>query len=101
MADTVPPRMTFKRSFLSTLVATIAAASVAVGIASGDASSDRLLHLEYVVTDNQITVYDIDHGNQFVRTLPLPNLGPTNGVVASPKTARLYVVLRRRRGASG
>lgn len=43
------------------------------------------------MTDSQITVYDIDRGNKFVRTIPLPNIGPPHGVVASPTTAMLYV----------
>ena len=59
--------------------------------ANTSVNTTPIRHLEYVVTDSEITVYDIDRGNAFVRTIPLPNLGPASGVVASPVSATLYV----------
>jgi DNA-binding beta-propeller fold protein YncE len=96
------------------LLFAVAVAAITAGVACGagvtDEHHDRnlsaarsraVLHREYVVTDDQITVYDIDHGNKLVRTLPLPNLGPTHGAVVSPTTARLYLSYGGSGGSAG
>jgi DNA-binding beta-propeller fold protein YncE len=66
---------------------------------SARASATR--HFEYVVTDGELTVYDIDRGNRFVRTISLPGMEDSHGVVASPATGRLYVSYGGQGGSSG
>src|SRR5438270_4635531 len=64
-------------------------------------------HLLYVATPGiraetqyggtGIAIFDIDHGHQFLRRIPIPPLGdskhpmPAKGICASAATARLYV----------
>jgi DNA-binding beta-propeller fold protein YncE len=55
------------------------------------ASSRATAHFEYVVTDCEIDVYDIDRGNRFVQQIRLPQIVHPRGVVASPVTGMLYV----------
>jgi DNA-binding beta-propeller fold protein YncE len=53
--------------------------------------SARAMHFEYVVAAGGLYVYSIDHGNKLVQTISLPIGSSLHGVVASPKTGRLYI----------
>jgi DNA-binding beta-propeller fold protein YncE len=56
------------------------------------AHSAATRHFEYVVSDGALYVYSIDRGNRLVQTVPLPALdSSSHGVVASPRTGRLYI----------
>lgn len=49
-------------------------------------------HFEYVVAGGAVYVYSIDRANALVQTIGLPRIGSSiHGVVASPRTARLYI----------
>ena len=48
-------------------------------------------HLEYVLADDSLYVYSIDHANQLVQRIGLPPLGETHGMVTSPATGMLYI----------
>ncbi len=48
-------------------------------------------HYEYALLDQAIFVYDIDHGHRLVQRLALQGVDGIRGVVASPRTHRLYV----------
>ncbi len=48
-------------------------------------------HYEYVLLDQAIYVYDIDHGHGLVQQIALPGVRGIRGVVASPRTHALYV----------
>jgi DNA-binding beta-propeller fold protein YncE len=49
-------------------------------------------HFEYVVSAGALHVYSIDRSNQLVEIVRLPQIGvPIHGVVASPRTGKLYV----------
>ena len=73
----------------------------AVAIAAHAATSKRVSHFEYVVTDHEIDSYDIDHANRLVQKLTVPQLGTPRGVVADPRTARLYISYGGQGGAAG
>ena len=73
----------------------------AVAIAAHAATSKRVSHFEYVVTDHVIDSYDIDHANRLVQKLTVPQLGTPRGVVADPRTARLYISYGGQGGAAG
>jgi DNA-binding beta-propeller fold protein YncE len=50
----------------------------------------------YVAEDRGgISVYDIDRGHQFVRTIAIPNSGVYKGIAASVSLGRLYVTSNR------
>src|SRR5881275_2726473 len=56
------------------------------------AHSAKIKHFEYVISAGAIYVYSIDHSNRLVQTISLPQIGSsTHGVVASPRTGRLYI----------
>lgn len=56
------------------------------------AHSRATRHFEYVVSGGAIYVYSIDRSNRLVQTISLPQIGTSiHGVVASPRTARLYI----------
>jgi len=46
---------------------------------------------EYVLPDQAIYVYDIDHGHRLVQHIALPGINGIRGVVASPAAHRLYI----------
>jgi DNA-binding beta-propeller fold protein YncE len=48
-------------------------------------------HFEYVLTEKEIHVYDIDHGNRLVQTICVPVMVDPYGAVAIPATGMLYV----------
>jgi DNA-binding beta-propeller fold protein YncE len=48
-------------------------------------------HYLYVVPDQSIYVYDIDHGYRLVQRIALPRLTGVRGVAASPATHTLYI----------
>lgn len=49
-------------------------------------------HFEYVISAGAVYVYSIDRGNRLVQTISLPQIGSSlHGVVASPRTGRLYI----------
>lgn len=80
------------------------AASVALGGAPAHGTASRALatrHLEYVLVGGQVTVYDIDDGNRFVRRIELPHVGQVRGAVASLATQALYVSYGGQGGSSG
>lgn len=56
------------------------------------AHSAATKQFEYVVSRAGLYVYSIDHGNRLVQTISLPQIGTsTHGVVASPRTGKLYI----------
>ena len=58
-------------------------------------------HFEYVVTDHEVSVYDIDRNNRYVGKLHIPQIVDPHGVVASPATGRLYVSYGGQGGSRG
>jgi DNA-binding beta-propeller fold protein YncE len=57
---------------------------------TADSSTTR--QFEYVVARGAVYVYSIDHANRLVQTISLPVIGSSlHGVVASPRTGRLYI----------
>jgi hypothetical protein len=60
----------------------------AAAIAAGD---PRVHHYEYVFPDGAMYVYDIDAHFRLVRRVSLPMARGIRGVVASPRTHRLYI----------
>ena len=97
------------RPLWGVVLALVASAIVAIGLAEQIGASGRsclpgwptpasttagtkaIRHFEYVVTADRISVYDIDRRNSLVVTICLPNIGPASGVVASSRTAVLYI----------
>jgi DNA-binding beta-propeller fold protein YncE len=55
------------------------------------AHSSTTRHFEYVVSDGAVYVYSIDHSNRLVQTFTLPIGNSLHGVVAFPRTGRLYI----------
>ncbi len=87
---------------LLALAAGVAAAGVATGCAASaaPASSQRRIprtasagvhHYEYVVVDQAVYVYDIDHRFRLVQTIGLPGVTGVRGVAASIPDHILYV----------
>jgi DNA-binding beta-propeller fold protein YncE len=59
-------------------------------------------HFEYVISAGAIYVYSIDHANRLVQTISVPEIGSSiHGVVASPRTARLYIAYARQAPPGG
>jgi DNA-binding beta-propeller fold protein YncE len=66
------------------------------------AQSTATMHFEYVIAGGAIHVYSIDHGNRKVQTVSLPQIGSLiHGVVASPRTGRLYISYGRQAPPGG
>lgn len=55
------------------------------------ATTKRVGHFEYVVTDHEVDVYDIDRANKPVQRIVVSQVETPRGVVADPRTARLYI----------
>ncbi|HET7137540.1 MAG TPA: hypothetical protein VFI04_04240 [Gaiellaceae bacterium] len=74
-------------------VMVLAAAAVAIVCGGGrtQAAVVQTRHLEYVVTDGSVSVFDIDHAHRLVQTIPLPEARGVRGVGASLRYQRLYV----------
>src|SRR5207302_241619 len=51
----------------------------------------RAGHYEYVFPNQEMDVYDIDHGQKLVQRVKLPDAVAIRGVAFSPKTRMLYV----------
>jgi DNA-binding beta-propeller fold protein YncE len=60
-----------------------------------------LHHYEYVFPDRGIDVYDIDDGHRLVARWSVPDAHALRGVVASPRTGRLYFSVGGNGGESG
>jgi DNA-binding beta-propeller fold protein YncE len=59
-------------------------------------------HFEYVLADGALYVYSIDHANRLVETVKLPQIGASiHGVVASPRTGRLYIAYGQQKPPGG
>ncbi len=59
-------------------------------------------HFEYVVSDGAVYVYSIDQANRLVQTISVPAIGSSlHGVVACPRTERLYVSYGMQRPPGG
>jgi DNA-binding beta-propeller fold protein YncE len=65
------------------------------------AHSVKTSHYEYVVVDGEIDVYDIDRQNAFVHRISVPPITHPHGVVANPRTDRLYVTYGAQGGSAG
>lgn len=64
--------------------------------------SSKTRHFEYVIADRAIYVYSIDHANRLVQTIRLPQIGTSiHGVVASPRTSRLYIAYGQQKPPGG
>ncbi len=55
------------------------------------AGSLRVRRFLYVVANQRIDVYDIDRGHRLVQRIFVEQLDRPNGVIASPRTRRLFV----------
>jgi DNA-binding beta-propeller fold protein YncE len=69
---------------------TVIVALFVVGAAAGG-GRPPISHLEYVLPDGRVDIYDIDRGNKLVGTIDLPQAIGVHGVVVSPTTGMLYV----------
>src|SRR5207248_1410862 len=58
-------------------------------------------HYEYVFVDGTAYVYDIDHRQQLVQQIALPQARGIRGVAVSPRGGRLYVSYGADGGAGG
>src|SRR4051794_2149785 len=66
------------------------------------ARSNRTKHFEYVASTGAVYVYSINHRNRLVQTIGLPWIGNTvHGMVASPRTRRLYISYGEERPPGG
>lgn len=66
------------------------------------AHSAKTRHFEYVISAGGIYVYSIDHSNRLVQTISVPEIGSSiHGVVASPRTAMLYIAYGRQAPPGG
>lgn len=98
------------------LSAIVAAAAVIVGTsrsraqvpsagkspAQVTARSARTKHFEYVASSGAVYVYSIDRRNRLVQTIDLPWIGNSvHGMVASPRTRRLYISYGQERPPGG
>ena len=55
-----------------------------------------------MIADGALYVYSIDHGNRLVQTVSLPSIGTSiHGVVASPRTGRLYIAYGQQKPPGG
>jgi len=62
----------------------------------------KTTHFEYVIADGAVYVYSIDHGNQLVQTISLPQIGTSiHGVVACPRTKTLYIAYGQQKPPGG
>ena len=66
------------------------------------ADSTRTSHFEYVASSGALYVYSIDHGNSLAKRISLPEIGSSiHGMVASPRTKRLYISYGEQRPPGG
>jgi DNA-binding beta-propeller fold protein YncE len=66
------------------------------------AHSRKTAHFEYVIADGALYVYSIDHANRLVQSVSLPEIGTSiHGVVASPRTGRLYIAYGQQKPPGG
>jgi DNA-binding beta-propeller fold protein YncE len=66
------------------------------------AHSTKTRHFEYVIAGGAVHVYSIDHANRLVQTVSLPQIGDSiHGVVASPRTGRLYIACGQQKPPGG
>ena len=66
------------------------------------AHSGKTGHFEYVVAGGALYVYSIDHANRLIQTVSLPQIGTSiHGVVASPRTGRLYIAYGQQKPPDG
>lgn len=64
--------------------------------------SGKTRHFEYVVADGALYVYSIDRANRLVQSVSLPEIGTSiHGVVASPRTGRLYIAYGQQKPPGG
>jgi WD40 repeat protein len=72
--------------------AALSAHTSVVAAAAGGAPPAPVQHLEYVFDDGVVSVYDIDHAQQLVKTISLPQTSSgIRGVAVSPATHMLFV----------
>lgn len=62
-----------------------------VSRAAAAPGSPGLHHYLYVFPDQEMYVYDIDHGQRLVQQVSLPGVQGIRGVAASPRTHTLYI----------
>ena len=66
------------------------------------AGSSTTGHFEYVISAGALHVYSVDRSNQLVESVDLPQIGASiHGVVASPRTGKLYVAYGAQRPPGG
>ncbi|HZQ26764.1 MAG TPA: hypothetical protein VFA94_03595 [Acidimicrobiales bacterium] len=56
-----------------------------------DLAAPGTRHLEYVLVDGSMSVYDIDAGHRLVDTVPMPTQAGVRGAAADPASHALYV----------
>jgi DNA-binding beta-propeller fold protein YncE len=67
------------------------AGAVARRAAQTTPSNAAVQHYEYVITDENLYVYDMDNGFRLVKTVSIPQARGVRGVVASPMLHALYI----------
>ena len=58
-------------------------------------------HFEYVVNDRVVTVYDIDRAHRVVQRISLPQMEDSHGIVAHPRSGRLFISYGGQGGSDG
>src|SRR2546427_1161347 len=74
------------------LLLTISVLAYLWGVSGAPQAVERRL---YVTERSGISVYEIDHGHQFIRKIEIPNSGDYKGIGASPPLGRLYLTSHR------
>jgi DNA-binding beta-propeller fold protein YncE len=69
--------------------------------AGATAGSTAVRHFEYVFPDGAIDIYDVDHGNQLLQRVAMPQISGVRGVIMSPVTGTLYVAYGGQGGDTG
>lgn len=78
-------RTTVKASPVTAVTAALAAPR------AGSLATAEVHHYEYVVVDQAVYVYDIDHRERLVQKIALPRIERVRGVVTNPRTHILYI----------
>jgi len=76
-------------------------ARASVSLAKLTAGSTRVRHLEYVVSEQGFSVYDVDGRQRLVQQVEIPRLPGVKGVIASPATGMLYISYGGDGGSNG
>ena len=77
------------------VAAVLAVIAVLLAVAKASTATNEATrvtrHLEYVVDDGSISVYDIDRQHRLVQHIALPDVRGIRGVGAAPSSRTLYI----------